>query len=156
MTSAETGRATHSIRAEVTIAAPREAVWERLADHEGMPAWMPVREVVRRRPGSPDPNGVGAVRTVRLRGMVVEEEVTGFEPPERLRYRLTEGAPIRDHRGEVTLHASGDRCRVEWRIEFRPLIPGTGWLVARVLRREIARGLEGLRVLIESRRAAPG
>jgi uncharacterized protein YndB with AHSA1/START domain len=133
------------------IAAPRDRVWGIVADHEGMPAWFPVCEVIRRDPGSPDPNGVGAVRVVRALGLAIEERVTAFEPEERLEYALTQGAPVRDHRGEVVLACDGDGTRVRWRVRLRPLVPGTGWIVERALRRMLRRGLEGL-----ARRAQSG
>ena len=126
------------------IAAPPERVWSILAEHEAMPEWLPVREVVRRRPGGPDPNGLGAVRVVRGGGLAVEERITGFEPPRRLEYRVTAGAPVRGHRGEVRLEPDGDGTRVEWRVEFSPLVPGTGWLLRRAVERLVGRGLEGL------------
>jgi uncharacterized protein YndB with AHSA1/START domain len=132
------------ILVERLVPAPRERVWEILSDHEGMKKWLPVREVVRRRPGSPDPNGVGAVRTIRGMGLVIDEQITGFKPPERLEYVLTEGAPIRDHLGEVVLTEEPGGTRVRWSVRFRPAIPGTGTLLRFLLRRGIAQGLENL------------
>lgn len=132
------------IEVERLIPAPREKVWALLADHEGMRRWMPVREVVRRRPGAPDPNGVGAVRTIRGMGLVLEEQVTAFEPNERMEYVLTEGAPIRDHVGEVRLAQEGAGTRVRWTVQFRPVVPGTGWLLRAALKRGLEQGLEGL------------
>jgi uncharacterized protein YndB with AHSA1/START domain len=136
---------------EQEIAAPPARVWELIQDHEGMPRWMPVREVVRRSPGSPDPNGVGAVRVLRGFGLVMVERVTVFEPPERLEYVLTEGAPIRDHRGEVTVSAAGAGTRVRWAVRFEPLIPGTGWLLRLALARGLRQGLAALRHLAEAK-----
>jgi uncharacterized protein YndB with AHSA1/START domain len=131
---------------EQDVAAEPRRVWELVANHEGMKKWMPVREVVRRRPGSPDPDGVGAVRTIRGSGLVIEERITAFKPPERLEYVLIEGAPVRDHHGEVLLEPrAGGGTHVRWRVRFRPLVPGTGWLLERMLRRALERGLEGLK-----------
>jgi uncharacterized protein YndB with AHSA1/START domain len=140
----------HRIEVSQRIAAPRERVWAILADHEGMKRWSPVREVIRRRPGAPDPNGEGAIRTVRASGMVFDERITAFKAGERMEYVLVEGAPIRDHNGEVVLLPDGDATRVVWRVSFRPLIPGTGWLLERLLRKGLTTGLEGLRKLAET------
>lgn len=134
-----------TIELEQRIAASPQAVWAILADHEGMPRWMPVREVVRRSAGAPDPDGVGAVRTVRTSGLVFDERVTAFEPAARLEYELTAGAPIRDHAGAVTLVPSDGGTLVRWTVRFRPLLPGTGWLLRRSVARMLQRGLEGLR-----------
>lgn len=137
------------IELEQRTSASPDRVWSILADHEGMKRWMPVREVVRRRPGAPDPNGVGAVRAVRGMGLVIEEEVVAFEPGRRLGYRLIAGAPIRDHTGEVTLSAEGTGTRVRWSVGFRPMIPGTGRLLAFALERGLSQGLEKLARLAE-------
>ncbi len=138
------------IAIEQRIDAPRDRVWALLSDHEGMTRWMPVREVVRRHPGSPEPDGVGAVRTIRGMGMVIEERVTDWKPGERLGYTLTEGAPIRDHAGEVVLVPQDGGTLVRWRVRFRPLVPGTGWLIERALGTGLARGLRGLKALAEA------
>jgi len=132
------------------IAVPPSQVWPVVADHEGMPRWMPVREVVRRRSGSPEPNGVGAIRTIRGMGFVVEERVTGWKPGERLEYVLTEGAPLRDHTGELVLEPAEVGTLVGWYVRFRPLIPGTGLLIERLVRAGLARGLARLKQLIEA------
>jgi len=128
-----------------SIAAPREKIWALLANHEGMKKWAPVREVIRRRPGAPNPDGVGAIRTVRAYGMAVDERITVFAPGERLEYTLVEGAPIRDHAAEIVLTPDGDGTRVVWSVHFRPLLPGTGWLLTRMLRGGLERSLDGLR-----------
>ena len=134
----------------IRIAARPEAVWPIVAHHERMPEWMPAREVVRRRPGSAEPNGVGAVRTVRLSGVVVDERITAFKPAERLEYVGVAGAPLRQHRGEVTLTATGEGTHVRWSVSFRPLIPGTGWLLRAALQRLLTHSLEGLKRRAES------
>jgi uncharacterized protein YndB with AHSA1/START domain len=138
------------VEREITIAASRHRVWEILADHEGMPAWFPVREVIRRRPGSPDLDGVGAVRVVRMSGLAIEERVTASKTDERLEYTVVAGAPLRDHRGVVVLSPHGGGTRVHWSIELRPLVPGTGWLLRRSVDRMLERGLVGLRRAAES------
>ncbi len=127
------------------IDAPPDRVWALLAHHEGMKRWAPVREVIRRRPGGPDPDGVGAVRTVRAFGLAVDEKITAFEPGKRLAYSLVEGAPIRDHAAQVVLEADSGGTRVVWSAHFRPLVPGTGWLLERILRGGLERSLDGLR-----------
>lgn len=132
------------VERSVRIEAPSRRVWELLADHEGMPTWLPVREVVRRRPGRPDANGVGARRVVRGAGLAIEERITAFEPERRLVYEVVEGAPFRDHRGEMRLEPDGDATRVHWRVTLRPRVPGSGWLLRRAVSRLLGRGLEGL------------
>ena len=137
------------IELEQYIAAPPSRVWPVLSDHEGMPRWLPVREVVRRRSGSPEPNGVGAVRTIRGMGLVVEEQITGWKPEERFECMLTEGAPVRDHVAELILEPAEGGTLVRWCVRFRPLIPGTGVFLERIVRAGLALGLARLKQLIE-------
>jgi hypothetical protein len=103
----------------------------------GWTRWAGVKEVVLRQTGDPPPNGLGAIRVIRARGMAFEEEITAFEPPRRMGYRLVAGAPVRDHAGEVRFDPDSAGTRVTWTIRFRPLVPGTGWLLRRVLERGI-------------------
>lgn len=145
-----TGR--REVRVTARIEAPPAAVWRLLADHEGMPRWLPVREVVRRRAGAPDPDGLGAVRTVKSGGLVFDEEIVDWKPGERLEYRVTAGAPLREHRGVVRLAAEGAATRLVWTVGFRPLVPGTGRLVERQVRALLEAGVQGLaRVLAGER-----
>lgn len=122
---------------EVTqaIAAPPDKVFAIYTDHVGWQKWAGVKEVVLRQTGDPPPNGLGAIRVIRARGMAIEEEITAFEPPRRLGYRLVAGAPVRDHAGEVRFEPDAAGTRVTWTVRFRPLVPGTGWLLRRVLER---------------------
>ncbi len=119
------------------VAAAPEKVFAFYVDHVGWERWAGVKEVVLRQKGDPPPNGLGAIRVIRARGMAFEEEITAFEPPRRMGYRLVAGAPIRDHAGEVRFDPDASGTRVTWTIRFRPLVPGTGWILRRVLEREL-------------------
>ena len=138
------GRGRREVEVEAWLPAKPDEVWRWLADHEGMPRWLPVREVVRRRDGAPEPDGLGAVRTIKSGGLVFDEEIVEWKPGERLEYRVTGGAPLRDHRGVVRLTAEGDGTRLVWNVGFRPWIPGTGFLVEWQVRSLLETGLRGL------------
>ena len=71
----------HEIRIQGEVPAPPQRVWDLYTDHCGWEQWAGVKEVVLRQQGSPAPNGVGASRVLRSRGIAVEEEVIAFEPP---------------------------------------------------------------------------
>ena len=107
-------------------AAPAERVWAVLADARRWKEWTPLRTSALEREGSPDPDGVGALRRFGLGPMVTREEVVGFEPPRRLVYELRSGMPIRGYRAEVTLTPWGDGTDIVWQSRFEPRIPGTG------------------------------
>ena len=127
----------HEIRVERELPVVREVAWERFTDHRSWVDWAGAMEVVLRNEGDPAPNGLGAIRVLRARGLAVEDEVTAFEPPKRLGYRLVAGLPIRDHIGEVEFEASDAGTRLVWSIRFRPLVPGTGRLVRWALQRSL-------------------
>lgn len=141
-------------RLELTqvIGAPIEVVWGRIADHEGMVEWSALKRVVLKPEGSPDRNGLGAMRHMMGAGPTVVEEVIEWSPPNEYVYVLRGGAPIRDHRGCVQLSRQGDGTLVRWSIQFRPIVPGTGWAIRIVLNAVIGGMLHTLRRQIEQDR----
>lgn len=129
------------IEIEREVAAAPERVFEALTDHEGLVHWSDVREVVLRHPGDPHPNGVGAIRVIRARGVAVEEEILVYDPPKRMEWRVTAGLPLRDHHGVVVLEPGGEGTRLRWSVRFRARIPGTGALLRRIVRASLDRML---------------
>jgi uncharacterized protein YndB with AHSA1/START domain len=124
-------------------AAP-ERVFAAITDHAGFGKWMKA-DIRVERPGEPPPNGLGAVRAVRARGLTVREEVVGWETARAMDYRVVSGAPFRNHRGEIRLTPDGSGTRVDYRIRFEwPWYLGggvVGRLLAATLEREITAGL---------------
>ncbi len=94
-----------------------------------MARWAGVKEVVLRQQGYPPPNGLGAIRVIRSTGVVIEEEITAFEPPKRLGYQMAPGMLFRAYEAEVLLEPSARGTTVTWRARLEPRIPGTGWLL---------------------------
>ncbi len=141
------------IETEEIIAAEPMAVWEVFADHENMHKWAGIDKAVRRRPGRPDPNGVGAVRTLSKHGLVpllMEERVTAFEPGKRMEYDVIHGAPGRNAHGVITLdHASTGRTLVRWRVTMDPIVPGSGVLIEEFLTPMIKNGLRAIKERLE-------
>lgn len=109
--------------------APPERVWAVLADARRWKEWTPLRTSELERQGSPDPDGIGALRRFGAGPVVTREEVVGFEPPRRLAYELRSGIPVRGYRAEVILTPWGDGTEIAWHIRFEPRIPGTGPLL---------------------------
>jgi hypothetical protein len=112
-----------TITLEKTVAAPPDVVFDVLTDHRGYPAITPLRGVDLEREGSPAPNGVGAIRVLRLAGPPIREEVTVFDRPRRFGYRLLSGAPVRDHTADVTLSDVAGRTRIVYRVDTTPTVP---------------------------------
>lgn len=138
---------------EGTARADREAVWEVLTDYPGYADFTPARNVVVEKQGSPQPNGVGAERAIHAVGPVVRERIVVFEPPERFAYELFSGAPLRNHRGEVTLtEAPGGGTHVRYSVHTEPAIPVAGHLATAIARQAVKQIFNGL--IKESERRA--
>ncbi len=138
-----------SFEVSTRISASPEQIWPIMVDHERMVDWSPLRRVTLAREGQPDRNGVGAVRHMHGAGPTIVEEVVLFEAPTRMEYVLTKGAPIRDHRGSLELFEAGDVTEVRWSVRFRPVVPGTGWMLKAVLQRALGGMLKRLKENIE-------
>ena len=124
-------------------------VWAILTDHEGMPHWMGFSAVHLRPEGSPDRNGVGAVRVMHGPGLTLREEIISWDPPHAYEYKLVSKAPIRDHKGRVEVTGGDGHSTARWHIVFKPKIPGTGLLLRLFLQRQLGGALENARKLIE-------
>ena len=112
---------------------PVERVFLRYTDHVGWSDWAGLGRVRLTREGSPERNGVGAVRSFSS-APGLREEVVRFDSPSLMEYRVTQGpVPFDQHHGEVRFAPEGSGTRVTWRVSFRAWIPGSGWLIERGL-----------------------
>jgi uncharacterized protein YndB with AHSA1/START domain len=134
--------------ATTTVARPIESVWATLTDHEGMSTWGPGVTVTIDQPGSPEPNGVGAVRRITTPGPgpAIVEEVVTFEAPTVFGYRACSGTPFPGYHGEVRLTAEGQRTRIDYTVSstasFPPVkiaLAGVGQVLLRLLARAAAK-----------------
>lgn len=118
--------------ATATVAAPVSRVWAVLSDHEGMSSWGPGLQVTLARPGSPEPNGVGAQRRIKaVPGMApLVEEVVAFEPDQRLSYRGVSGVPFRNYVGDVVLRPSGSTTEISYTVSADNRLPGVAAVLA--------------------------
>lgn len=107
------------------VSVPVQHVWDLLADHEGMSSWGPGIKVTLTKPGTSEPNGVGAVRRVAAPGPMpaIIEEITAFEAPSRLGYRALSGVPFKNYSGEVKLVATQAGTEISWTISADPRLP---------------------------------
>jgi hypothetical protein len=124
--------------------APPARVFEALTDHVAFGRALG-EDIRLDRPGSPSPNGLGAVRAIHARGLVIREEVVGWEVPRAMDYRVVAGAPLQNHLGEIRIEPDGAGSRVDYRIRFDwPWYLGgavVGGLVARNLEKQLIAGL---------------
>jgi hypothetical protein len=125
--------------------APINEVWARYTDWVSWTRWAQLGKVHLDPPGSPDPDGVGAVRRITDLGITVWEEVLSFEPPRRMTYRVKRGGlPMRDHLGEVVLVEQGARTLLIWRSRFRSGLYCLGPAYQVLITWLFGRALEGL------------
>ena len=124
---------THAVERTVRIAAPVHAIWDVIADHENMPAWIGVSCVRRVAEGAPERDGRGSERLLELAGARITEQVLAYDPPASYRYRVTKGSPFVCHQGEIRLRAVDGHTELTWRIRFRPRLWGTGRALAIML-----------------------
>ena len=130
------------VEVEHRYEASPEVVWAVYTDHARWSEWAGVGSSRLVNEGTPDPNGVGAVRG--FPGGTLEE-VLSFDPPKRMTYTLTGGLfPIKNHLGEATLEADGSGTFLRWNCEFDPKIPGTGSLFRWMIQRTFTGALDGL------------
>lgn len=105
------------------IHAPVEVVFDLLTDHRGYASFTPLRSVTLEREGEPAPNGVGAIRILRLAGPPLREEVTEYVPPSRFAYRLLSGAPVRDYTATVDLLPESEGTWMTYTVQGTPTVP---------------------------------
>ena len=131
--SGPVGTGTYVYRVEARADAPVADVWPLLGEAARWRDWSFLTATGLERAGSPEPDGVGAVRKFTRFGVGSREEVLEWEPPHHLAYRILSGFPVRDYRADVTLEAAGDGTRIEWAGSWSPKWPGTGRVLQAVL-----------------------
>ncbi len=134
-----------------------EQAFDMMADHAGYTAFPGVRSAKVTKPGTTEPNGLGAIREVALRGAWVEEEITVFERPRRLGYKIVRSRPPIEHEGGlIELTPTADGVDVVWTSIFRVKIPIIGGLLTRIAARQMtALFTRGLAIGEERARSRP-
>ncbi|MBO0852841.1 MAG: SRPBCC family protein [Nocardia sp.] len=102
-----------------TIEAPIGVVFAEYTDHErlaDLPMVISAKVVV---PGRAEKNGLGAVRVVNGGVVVLREEITAFERPRLMEYRIRQSRPASTHElGRVEFTEVPDGTRVTWTTVF--------------------------------------
>ena len=136
------------------IAAPQEIVWEVMTDHHLYSRWSLSSRVDLEVEGSPDRNGGGAIRVFHAGIVKTREEITAFDPPNRMTYRaLSLPLPVRNYRAEMVLVSdeNGNGCTLHWDSWFEATIPLTGGTSRRFMSSWVAKLAAGIAEEAESR-----
>ena len=145
MTTPAPGRSgAYVYRVEARSDAPPEVVWPLLGEARRWREWSFLTSTGLERDGSPEPDGIGAVRRFTRFGVGSREEVVAWDPPRHLAYRILSGFPVRDYRSDVTLEPAGAGTRIEWAGSYDLKWPGTGRLLQAVLPRMMQRFADDL------------
>jgi hypothetical protein len=115
-----------------------ERAFDMMADHAGYVNFPGVRSARVTKPGTTEPNGKGAIREVSLQGAWVQEEITVFERPRRLGYKIIKSRPPIEHEGGlIELTPTADGVDVVWTSTFRIKLPIIGGLLTRIAARQM-------------------
>lgn len=136
---------------EETLDAPVEHVFDRISDHA---AYAEMFTFVTRsslsREGSPDPNGLGAVRSIGCGPIRFAEEITAFERPVRMDYLIKSvNAPVEHQGGSIRLEPRGEATHVLWTSEFSATLALVGRPYEAVMAAVFARGFRSMLKRIE-------
>lgn len=113
-----------TVEVKRTIRAPVEQVFDQLTDLANYAEFPGVRRARFVREGTPEKNGVGAIREVDARIFWMQEEVLGFERPYRMDYRIRQSRPgIRHESGRMQLKATTGGTEVTWTSAFAVPLP---------------------------------
>jgi uncharacterized protein YndB with AHSA1/START domain len=136
-----------SIHVTRTIPGPAEPIFDLLADHANYDRFRGIHGSELIREGTPAPNGVGALRRIKVPPLSFDEEITAYDRPTRLDYLIVKlNVPFHHDGGSITLTPESEATRVDWRSSFSvptPLVGGPQELVWQpMLRRGFRRVLE--------------
>ncbi len=132
----------------IEIAAPQKKVWEIMTDHERYVKWSPAKNVTYAREGSPEKNGLGAIRvfhTMLPDKMNPREEVIGWDPPRSMTYRILNQAPMKNYESTMSLafDETSSTTRLTWKSRWEDGLPKwIGWAAAGLMTKITKRALK--------------
>jgi len=126
--------------------APPEQVFDLVADATTWSRWggLMIMHSFFGKEGTPAPGGVGAIRRLGTRLFSTREEITEYDAPHYLAYTILGPAPMREYRAIVSCDPENGGTRITWAGAFKPVVPGTGKLLAWVLKRVVGGMAKGL------------
>jgi uncharacterized protein YndB with AHSA1/START domain len=88
--------------------------------------------------GNGEPGAVGDIRTLWMGPIRLREETLEYDAPRKHVYALLQPAPIKDYVSTVTITPHGTGSSVRWATTFADKIPGSGAVLAKVLKPGLA------------------
>lgn len=116
-----------TVRVERTIPAPIEDVFAVLSDHAGYTGFRGITEAELLERGSPEPNGLGALRRIKSPLFEFEEEITHFEAPTRFDYLIRKvNIPLEHDGGSLSFEERDGGTHVDWVSSWKIAVPVVG------------------------------
>jgi hypothetical protein len=114
--------------------ASRKHVFSFFSDHNRLGEIYPA--FMRRIKDAPNPancNDVGSTRLIIGFPLVFQETITAYTEPSYIEYKITSISPLKNHIGKMNFtELAPNRTRLEYIIEFEPLIPFTGFFIHQI------------------------
>lgn len=125
---------------------PVARVFAFLSEHENLAAVFKPARIKRLSDGQDARNGVGSSRELRiLLASPFVETITAYRENELIEYRITQGSPLKNHKGAMRFRPMGTGTHLHYSIEFEGRLPLVGALIKPGLEAAIRRGLKGMR-----------
>lgn len=131
-----------TIRVERTLHAPAEQVFDLATDHAGYTALSGVTSARLVRAGTQERNGVGAIREIKAGPIRIHEEVTAFERPGLMDYRVVHSTvPLRHDLGRMVFSETEEGTHVIWTTVIGVDIPLLGRLLTPLAAKQLQQAL---------------
>ena len=144
----------HTVKVTRTLKAPIEKVFDIISDHARYSEMFGLKASKLVREGKTDKNGVGALRELDAGNAWFQEEVTHFERPVRMDYRITKSRPPIDHEGgSVRLEKVPEGTKVTWTSTLRIKVPLVGGLITKFMAPQLERAFHSMLKETERRAA---
>lgn len=87
--------------------------------------------------------GVGSTRAIFRFPLFFTETVTKYIEPTIIEYKITFGGPVKNHVGTMKFYPmeDGEKTRLDYSIEFEPILPYSGFLINTLNRKFVMEAL---------------
>lgn len=130
-----------TITVKQVLAVSPERLFDVLADYANYKLIIDKTDSKLIREGKAERNGVGAVRELRTGRAWFHEEITEFERPRLISYRVIDSfIPIEHVGGSIVLAAVPEGTSAVWTTTLRIKLPLIGGLLTRIFNAQLERG----------------